>query len=119
MVSVTLRPLKYTWDYRDGHKVPVRESRREKGVDVLCVLALVDLARSGRYDVVVLASRDTDLAPALDAAARTSGTKVEAAKWYDPADRRTHGNIRTQTRLWTTSMTREHFMASLDPRTYP
>ena len=67
----------------------MRASRREKGIDVLCALALVDLARSGRYDVVVLASRDTDLAPALDNAARTTRTKIEAVKWFDPADRRT------------------------------
>ena len=118
VVSVTLRPLKYTWDYLDGRRVPVRASRREKGVDVLCALALVDLARSGLYNVVVLASRDTDLAPALDNAARTTSTKIEAVKWYDPADRRTRGNIRTERRLWTTSMTRDHFTASLDPRTY-
>lgn len=118
VVNVTLRPLKYTWHYYDGHRVPVRSSRREKGVDVLCALALVDLARSGLYDVVVLASRDTDLAPALDNAARTTRTKIEAAKWYDPADRRTAGNINTQRRLWTTSMTRDHFTASLDPHTY-
>ena len=76
------------------------------------------LARSGLYDVVVLASRDTDLAPALDNAARTT-TKIEAAKWYDPTDRRTRGNIHTRKRLWTTSMTRAHFTASLDPRAYP
>ena len=119
VVSVTLRPLKYAWEHHDGRRVPVRASRREKGVDVLCALALVDLARSGLYDVVALASRDTDLAPALDNAARTTSAKIEAAKWYDPADRRTHGNIATQRRLWTTSMTREHFTASLDPRTYP
>ena len=119
VVSVALRPLKYTWDYLDGRRVPVRASRREKGVDVLCALALVDLARSGRYDVVVLASRDTDLAPALDNAARTTRTKIEAVKWFDPADRRTRGNISTQAKIWTTSMTRDHFTASLDPRTYP
>ena len=119
VVSVTLRPLKYAWDYLDGRKVPVRASRREKGIDVLCALALVDLARSGRYDVVALASRDTDLAPALDNAARTTGAKIEAVKWFDPADRRTRGNISTRAKIWTTSMTRDHFTASLDPRTYP
>lgn len=118
VVGVTLRPLKYSWEYGDGRKVPVRESRREKGVDVLCALALVDLARSGLYDVVVLASRDTDLAPALDNAARTTRKKIEAVKWYDRADPRTCGNIRTRAKIWTTSMTRQHFTASLDPRTY-
>ena len=59
----------------------MRASRREKGVDVLYALALIGLARSGLYDVVVLASRDTDLAPALDSAARATSTKIETAKW--------------------------------------
>ena len=118
VVNVTLRPLKYSWDYVDGSRVPVRSSRQEKGVDVLCALALVELARSRAYDVVVLASRDTDLAPALDAAAATAGAKVEAAKWYDPAAGWTRGNIKTNRRLWTVSMTRRHFMGSLDPRSY-
>ncbi|WP_243859079.1 NYN domain-containing protein [Actinomyces sp. ZJ308] len=84
VVNVTLRPLKYSWEYIDGVKQPIRASRQEKGVDVLCSLTLVDLARCGMYDVVVLASRDTDLAPALDNAARTGSAKVEAAKWYHP-----------------------------------
>ena len=118
MVNVTLRPLKYSWDYVNGSRVPVRSSRQEKGVDVLCALTLVELARSRAYDVVVLASRDTDLAPALDAAAATAGAKVEAAKWYDPAAGWTRGNIKTNRRLWTVSMTRRHFMGSLDPRSY-
>lgn len=118
VVNVTLRPLKYSWDYVNGNRVPVRSSRQEKGVDVLCALTLVELARSRAYDVVVLASRDTDLAPALDAAAATAGAKVEAAKWYDPAAGWTRGNIKTNRRLWTVSMTRRHFMGSLDPRSY-
>ena len=118
VVEVTLRPLKYSWDYIDGNRVPVRSSRREKGVDVLCALSLMRLARSGSYDVVVLASRDTDLAPALDETARLRLSKVEAAKWYEPSDRRTAGNIQTQERIWTTSMTREHFAKSLDLKDY-
>jgi hypothetical protein len=118
VVDVTLRSLKYSWDYINGKRTPIRSSRQEKGVDVLCALALMRLARSRLYDVVVLASRDTDLAPALDEAARLRVSKVEAAKWYDPSDRRTAGNIRTQERIWTTSMRREHFMKSLDERDY-
>ena len=76
------------------------------------------LARSGSYDVVTLASRDTDLAPALDEAHKLQAAKIEAAKWYDPSDRRTFGSIKTEARLWTTSMNRDHFMGSLDPRNY-
>ena len=118
VVNVTLRPLKYSWEYIDGVKRPIRASRQEKGVDVLCALALVDLARCGLYDVVVLASRDTDLAPALDNAARTGQAKVEATKWYHPGTPHTFGRIKTERRLWTTSMTQQHFFASLDPLDY-
>ena len=118
VVNVTLRPLKYSWEYIDGVKRPIRASRQEKGVDVLCALALVDLARCGLYDVVVLASRDTDLAPALDNAARTGQAKVEATKWYHPGNSRTFGLIKTERRLWTTSMTEQHFLSSLDPLDY-
>ena len=39
-------------------------------------------------------------------------------EWYDPSDRRTFGNIKTDARIWTTSMKRDHFTASLDPREY-
>ena len=118
VVNVTLRPLKYSWEYIDGVKRPIRSSRQEKGVDVLCALMLVDLARCGMYDVVVLASRDTDLAPALDNAARTGSAKVEAAKWYHPGVPSTRGRIKTERRLWTTSMTEQHFLSSLDPIDY-
>lgn len=30
MVSVTLRPLKYNWEWHDGQKTPIRSTRREK-----------------------------------------------------------------------------------------
>ncbi|WP_235821269.1 NYN domain-containing protein [Actinomyces mediterranea] len=118
VVSVNLRPLKYVWEWQHGKKVPIRSTRQEKGVDVLCALALVRLARSGMYDIVVLASRDTDLAPALDEAASLKKAKVEAAKWYDHDEKRTYGNIKTKARIWTTSMSREHFQHSLDRHDY-
>ena len=78
----------------------------------------IRLARSGSYDVVTLASRDTDLAPALGEAHKLQAAKIEAAKWYDPSDSRTFGNIKTKARLWTTSMNRYHFMGSLAPLNY-
>ena len=84
-VSVTLRPLKYNWEWMEGKKIPIRSSRREKGIDVMCALALVRLAQSGSYDIVALASRDTDLAPALDEAHKLQDSKIEWSKWYDPS----------------------------------
>ena len=87
-------------------------------MDVLCALALMRLARSGLYDVVVLASRDTDLAPALDEAARLRQAKIEAVKWFDPGVRSTRGIISTEERIWTTSMKRDRFLQSLDHHDY-
>ena len=91
VVSVTLRPLKYNWEWHDGQKTPIRSTRREKGVDVM---------------------------RALDEAHKLQTAKIEASKWYDPSDRRTFGNIKTDARIWTTSMKHDHFTASLDPREY-
>ncbi|WP_084436524.1 hypothetical protein [Actinomyces gerencseriae] len=95
---------------------PVRLSRREKRVNVMCSPTLVDLARCGLHDIIVPASRDTDPAPAFDHAARTGHAKIEAAKWYHPNKPSTRGRIKTERRLWTTSMTQEHFSASPDLR---
>lgn len=117
-VEVTLRPLKYKWDYVDSKRVPLRESRREKGVDVLCALSLVRLARCGLYDVVVLASHDSDLAPAIDEAKQMGSAKIETVKWYDPANKMSYGYLNRRARVWTTSLTREHFHRCLDPHEY-
>lgn len=76
------------------------------------------LARSGHYDVVVLASRDSDLAPTLDEAMTYRRARVEAAKWYLEGSKSTYGSIKTEKRIWTTSMTEKDFQASLDTRQY-
>lgn len=118
-LDVTYRPLKYHYLYNNGSKrIDERFPPEEKGVDVLCALALTRLARSGQYDCVVLASRDTDLEPALEEA-HGSGTKVEAAKWYWKDDLRTRGSLKVKGwELWTTSMGKDDFLASRDPNQY-
>src|SRR5450830_2096128 len=60
-VEVNYRPLKYNW--ANGHRVA-----QEKGVDVLVALDLVRSADRGGFDVLVLATHDSDLEPALAAA---------------------------------------------------
>ena len=35
LVTVTLRPLKYSWEWIDGKETPIRSSRREKGIVLL------------------------------------------------------------------------------------
>lgn len=66
--AFTSRPLKYRKVYRNNKYVSDPNKPQEKGVDVLCALAVVSMARSHLFDVVILASRDTDLGPALEEA---------------------------------------------------
>lgn len=105
VLDVTLRPLKYY----EGRPP------QEKGVDVLCALAMVRLCRNQQFDVVVLASHDTDLAPALDEAQKMTSTRAEAAKWYDPDIRQTKGYLPTERKIWTTSLWEFAWKDALDP----
>ena len=118
LINVTLRPLKYGYRKVDGRSVPDPTNAQEKGIDVLCALSLVRLARSGNYDVVVLASRDTDLAPAIDEAAQVGAAKIEAVKWFDRSVPQSRGNLPTVTKIWTTSLTYQHFQNCLDHHNY-
>lgn len=84
-----LRPLRYLYRYDDqGRPLRDREGNRvvagvqEKGVDVLCALALVREAASAENDLVILASHDTDLEPALDEAVEQGHAKVETCQWF-------------------------------------
>ena len=80
-VTVTMRPLKYAYIRDkdgslirglDGRKVPTGE-KRVKGIDVLCALALVRASTDPSIDLVILASSDSDLEPALDEALASRG----------------------------------------------
>ncbi|MGH7867270.1 MAG: NYN domain-containing protein [Candidatus Dormibacteraceae bacterium] len=89
-VAVHLRPLKYRYEYDDfGHAVVGSDGKRiirgkdEKGVDVLCALALVREARQTNVDLVVLASHDSDLEPALEEALSLHSAKIETFCWFD------------------------------------
>lgn len=86
-VKVSLRPLRYRLN-RDASNNPLYDEdgrpsiieKREKGVDVLCALAVVREAR--RSDgVVILASHDSDLEPALDEAVDLQQAKIETMCW--------------------------------------
>jgi uncharacterized LabA/DUF88 family protein len=76
LVHIECRPLKYHYAYgSDGRRKidangrPMLKGKQEKGVDVLCALAVVRQARLEDIDLVILASHDTDLIPALEEAA--------------------------------------------------
>jgi hypothetical protein len=132
LVQVHLRPLKY--DYardRDGRPATDTEGRRivrsmrEKGIDVLCALALVREAGLPDVDLVILASHDTDLEPALDEALRLGTAKVETFQWFDPRGRRTNrlqptqpgADARRRT-LWNTRLYERDFLNCIDRKDY-
>lgn len=95
-VTVTLRPLKYRYQYDgDGHAVrdPVTGIKipsgppSEKGVDVMCALAIVRHALREDVDLVILASLDSDLVPAIDEVLSLGTAKVETFSWHVPGER--------------------------------
>ena len=65
----------------DGNKIVT--AKREKDVDVLCALAAVREAQGPATDLVILASSDSDLAPAIDEVQRLACAKIETFCWYD------------------------------------
>lgn len=126
--QVHLRDLKYRVQHGadnrpvvdvHGKKIAVGKGR-EKGIDVLCALACVRLARDPAIDLVVLASRDTDLVPVLDEVhdmAEPGIARIETFSWDDAqAAGRRFGSLRATAprRVWNTNLDRGVFEASLD-----
>jgi hypothetical protein len=70
------RPLRYP-------QLWPAEPPQEKGVDVALAVHLVQVAYQGGFDVAVVCSHDSDLAPALDVvrSARTAAVHLEVASW--------------------------------------
>lgn len=127
-VSVTLRPLKYKYQRAiDGRKATdaagnfiVIGKPQEKGIDVLCALAMVREARDPEIDLVILASQDTDLEPALDEACALRAAKVETVSWFDPGQYRQSREIRPAPpqRIWNTRLNAQAFSACRDSEHY-
>ncbi len=125
-MKVTLRPLKYKYEWTgDGRKatdsqgVPIVSGKDEKGVDVLCALALVREAQDPDIELVILASQDTDLEPALDEALMLRKAKIETASWHSPTEYWSREIRPTRPhRIWNTRMDGSAFLAAQDSRNY-
>jgi len=126
-VAVTLRPLKYRYELDsvgrtlvggDGKKIV--KSKREKGVDVLCALALVREARLPDVDLVILASQDSDLEPALDEALALHTAKVETFCWFDSTQPGRARPLRPggARKLWNTRLSGNEFRKCWDLTNY-
>jgi hypothetical protein len=127
-VQVTHRPLKYDFVRDDVGDIlidfngrRVFTGKKEKGVDVLCSLAVVREAADPAVDLVVLASTDTDLEPALDEALQAGKAKLETTCWYEPTRSRRCRQIRPtdpERKLWNTRLGRPEFELSRDLTDY-
>lgn len=127
LVSVTHRPLKYRFDYtEDGRRAtygdgsPIIMGREEKGVDVLCALALVRESLLDDTDLVIMASQDTDLSHALDEVLDYGKARIETTSWFKPREYRSSKQIEPSGRrkLWNTRMNESSFYAVIDPKHY-
>lgn len=118
-VTVTHRPLKYTGTRKS---VASQGSRRyltktEKGIDVLCALAVVRNTQSPFIDLVIIASHDSDLEPAVEEAVRLSDqTKIETASWFNPKVKQgwVRMNPRTTTPIWNNRLGKNVMESSID-----
>lgn len=137
--SVHLRPLKYRYE-RDASGEPIKDINgkktpkgrpEEKGVDVMVALECLTQALSPEVDLVILASHDTDLTPAVDRVLHLRDKRgadevsaIETFCWYSQ-ERRSNGEfpgsqIRPSDKrsVWNTRMDRAEFEQSLDPNDY-
>jgi hypothetical protein len=122
-VLVNHRSLKYEFERdpdgsliydKKGKKIPI--SKKEKGIDVLCALALV--REIGKTDVVILASQDSDLIPAIEEAQRLELGKVETCSWYLKGDFGSREIRSEKFKVWNTRLGENIFQKSLDQNNY-
>lgn len=127
-VTVTHRPLRYKYQ-RDtsGRKAADQHGRwlttgkpQEKGIDVLCALAVVREVRVSGTDLVILCSQDSDLEPALDEALALDAAKVETVSWFDAVSPHSSREIRPArgSRIWNTRLNAAAFGACRDQHDY-
>lgn len=134
---VILRDLKYRFQLdanghpatdAKGRKIPVGPGR-EKGIDVLVAITCIRQALRDDVDLVILASRDTDLVPTLDSLLEMRDedpgvAKIETASWFNREAAKegnyAGGSLRASNgrRIWNTNLDRQAFEASRDRRDY-
>lgn len=122
LVAVTHIPLRYRITRQcystGGAGGPESEVEvQEKGLDVMCALAVVAAAARDDVDLVILATHDRDLDPAISAVQRAGTARVEAFQWYGGPGKPT-GRLHGDGRLWCTRIDEDGFTASRDTDDY-
>ena len=115
LVTVRSRPLRYqptSWSM--GR--PAAWRAEEKGIDVMMALDIAIGARDNAYDVAVVVSADTDLAPAIEVAL-DAGKRVETAMWW--SQERPHRRMKVPgRRLWNHALDASRFAQVRDDTDY-
>lgn len=116
-VQVHHRPMRYLklQQWRDQGRIDPR-SGREKGIDVAAPLDVVDASRTA--DLVVLASVDTDLVPALEDAKRVGSARIETTSWFHANIEGGRWQLRTTPASWNTRLGEPTFRGAIDQSDY-
>ena len=110
-VEIIYRSLRYSWDsaVNDWRK-------QEKGIDVLVALTAYQLSVSGAFDVVILASHDTDMIPVIERydTDRTDRSGLLEITHWEGCKRLQAPGIQT----WRTTLGAPSFVHSRDRKDY-
>jgi uncharacterized LabA/DUF88 family protein len=105
------RPLRYPTGWPNTRGRP-----EEKGIDVAIALDIFRLAASGRFDVGIVCSGDTDLIPAIEAVLDDGVARIEVAAWRSQHHRQ---RISLKGRnLWCHWLERADYLALRDDTDY-
>jgi hypothetical protein len=90
-------------------------AREEKGIDVLCAIALLRFLQDEDIDAVILASIDSDLEPALEEGIRISLAKpLETLSWHLPDAPGGKNRIGAKLGIWNTGLPESVYRRVLD-----
>jgi uncharacterized LabA/DUF88 family protein len=106
------RVMMHTRSLRYPRQWP-NQPAREKGVDVMLATYMVRAALEGHAEVLVMASRDTDLVPVLEMAVDFGHAQVETCMWQNCSHLRLPGRPVLHTYL-----TGADYLSSKDKRQY-
>jgi len=105
-VKMHRRPLRYPRNWP-------QDKAKEKGVDVMLACDFVRAAIEQTGDTLIMASRDTDLVPALDMALQLGQANIEVATWTGCTRLRL-----PNADIWCTYLLGNDYVASKDSKKY-
>jgi hypothetical protein len=90
-------------------------AREEKGIDVLCAIAVLRFLQDPDIDAVILASIDSDLEPALEEGIRIAPAKtLETMSWHLPGASGGKNRIGAKLGIWNTGLPESVYRRVLD-----